>query len=509
MKKVIVIGAGMGGLSAAARLAKAGFEVVVYEQAGFTGGKCRTEWIGDYGFDTGPSLLTIPAVYRDLFKKTGKRLELVLELEPVDPAFQYNFPDGTTLLFPNLSLPKICEEIDRVLGKTAGNEWHALMQKAEAMWDVSRVPFVESELESIPRLLKRKNFLQDLMTIAPFTSLRKLTRAYTKNIYLQKIIDRYATYTGSDPRRTPAVLLTIAFIESSFGAWHIKGGIGKLAQALTDRCIELGVTFHVNSSVDEIIVDSGVAVGIRIGSERIDADYVVANADAELVYNTLLAPKIKAATSERRKLKKSTKSLAGFSLLLGLDNRKISGDAPVLNHHNVYFPENYDREFDQIFQDQVPVSDPTIYICVPQDSSMVNGAGKEAWFVLVNAPRHDPVGGWDWSKNPEQYAQMLIKRLDELGLQVSERLDVMEFRTPLDLQNSVAAPGGSIYGTSSNGSRAAFLRAKNVSPIASLYCVGGSAHPGGGLPLVGISGELVAESIIALQKGEGISRDHH
>ena len=134
---------------------------------------------------------------------------------------------------------------------------------------------------------------------------------------------------------------------------------------------------------------------------------------------------------------------------------------------------------------------------------MVNGAGKEAWFVLVNAPRHDPVGGWDWSKNPEQYAQMLIRRLDELGLQVSERLDVMEFRTPLDLQNSVAAPGGSIYGTSSNGSRAAFLRAKNVSPIASLYCVGGSAHPGG------ISGELVAESIIALQKGEGISRDHH
>ena len=126
---------------------------------------------------------------------------------------------------------------------------------------------------------------------------------------------------------------------------------------------------------------------------------------------------------------------------------------------------------------------------------MVKGENKENWFVLVNAPRHDPEKGWDWQKNPADYAKKIIAKLDSLGLRVSERLDVMEFRTPFDLENSALAPGGSIYGTSSNGGRSAFLRAKNRSPLKNLYCVGGSAHPGGGLPLVGISAEIVAQAI--------------
>ena len=180
-----------------------------------------------------------------------------------------------------------------------------------------------------------------------------------------------------------------------------------------------------------------------------------------------------------------------------------------MNHHNVYFPQDYDREFDQVFDLNEPVDDPTIYICAPNDPSMVKDPHQEAWFVLVNAPRHDPLHGWDWSKDPESYAKKIIAKLDALGLRVSERLDVMEFRTPQDLENLTGAPGGSIYGTSSNGKRAAFLRAKNRSDIPNLYSVGGSAHPGGGLPLVGISGELVAESIIALQGGVGVAKDYH
>jgi phytoene dehydrogenase-like protein len=126
---------------------------------------------------------------------------------------------------------------------------------------------------------------------------------------------------------------------------------------------------------------------------------------------------------------------------------------------------------------------------------MVDSPNKESWFVLINAPRHDPADGWDWQRDPESYAKRIIEKLDSLGLRVSERLDVMEFRTPYDLENSVGAPGGSIYGTSSNGSRSAFLRARNRSPLKNLYCVSGSAHPGGGLPLVGISAEIVAEAI--------------
>jgi len=168
---------------------------------------------------------------------------------------------------------------------------------------------------------------------------------------------------------------------------------------------------------------------------------------------------------------------------------------PDLSHHNVYFPQDYDAEFDEIFTKKVPVSDPTIYICAPRDRQMVKRDNTESWFVLVNAPRHEPGIGWDWSGDSASYAKMIIEKMDSLGLQVSSRLDMLEYRTPLDLQNSTGAPGGSIYGTSSNGARSAFRRAKNRSPVHGLYCVGGSAHPGGGLPLVGISGELVADAI--------------
>ena len=495
MSKVIVIGAGIGGMSAAARLAKAGHDVTIFEGSDRTGGKCRTKWIGNYAFDTGPSLLTLPAVYRDLFLKTGKRIEHILKIDPVDPAFEYNFADKTKITFPNLSLKGTCDSIESVLGKEAGNQWHNLMQRAEHMWDVSRGPFVESELKSISSLIAKKGFLANLRVIAPLTSLRKLTGKYTKNPYLSKIIDRYATYSGSDPRKVPAVLLTIAFVESSFGAWHIKGGIGQLSTAIENRCRELGVKFELNTSVTRITTENSAASGVEVNGKFYPADFVVANADADLVYNKLLDGKIKEISPERKKLAKATKSLAGFSLLLGLDNSKISGPAPKMPHHSIYFPEDYDAEFDDIFVKKIPVNDPTIYICVPTDSDMVKGNNLEAWSVLINAPRHEPGTGWDWNKDATFYATKIIAKLDELGLRVSERLDVMEFQTPADLEQEVSAPGGSIYGTSSNGARSAFLRASNTSPLKNLYCVGGSAHPGGGLPLVGISAEIVAEAI--------------
>ena len=495
MSKVIVIGAGIGGMSAAARLAKAGHDVTIFEGSDRTGGKCRTKWIGNYAFDTGPSLLTLPAVYRDLFLKTGKRIEHILKIDPVDPAFEYNFADKTKITFPNLSLKGTCDSIESVLGKEAGNQWHNLMQRAEHMWDVSRGPFVESELKSISSLIAKKGFLGNLKVIAPLTSLRKLTGKYTKNPYLSKIIDRYATYSGSDPRKVPAVLLTIAFVESSFGAWHIKGGIGQLSTAIENRCRELGVKFELNTSVTRITTENSAASGVEVNGKFYPADFVVANADAELIYNKLIDRKVNEASRERKKLAKATKSLAGFSLLLGLDNSKISGPAPVMPHHSIYFPNDYDAEFDDIFVKKIPVNDPTIYICAPTDSDMVKGNNLEAWSVLINAPRHEPGTGWDWNNDATFYATKIIAKLDELGLRVSERLDVMEFQTPADLEQEVSAPGGSIYGTSSNGARSAFLRASNTSPLKNLYCVGGSAHPGGGLPLVGISAEIVAEAI--------------
>ena len=494
MANIVVIGAGIGGMSAAARLAKVGHEVTIYENSDRSGGKCRTEWFGDYAFDTGPSLLTLPAVYRDLFLKTGKRIEHVLNIKPVDPAFNYHFSDGSSVLFPNLSNPNTYNEIEKSYGLVASNQWKELIDRAERMWEVSREPFIESELNSIFSLLKRKNLLRDIKEIAPFTSLRKLSEKLKLDPHLQMIVDRYATYTGSDPRSAPAVLLTIAFVESTFGAWHIEGGVGQLSTALEQRCSDLGVKFKFNTLVSQILVNNNHSTGIKTSEgKEFKADLVVANSDAEYIYNKLLANNVNAARSERRKLKFATKSLSGFSLLLGLDNSK--GKAVPIDHHNVYFPNNYDAEFDDVFTKQIPVQDPTIYICAPKDPHMTKGENKEAWFVLVNAPRHQVVGGWDWREGGAEYAQKIIRKLDDLGLNVSSRLDFMKYRTPADLENYAMAPGGSIYGSSSNSAASAFLRTKNRSKIKGLFCVGGSSHPGGGLPLVGISAEIVANAI--------------
>lgn len=494
MAKISVVGAGIGGMSAAARLAKQGHQVTVFENSDQSGGKCRTEWFGDYAFDTGPSLLTLPAVFRDLFLKTGKRIEHILDISPVDPAFNYNFADGSKVTFPNLSNPKTYQEIEKSFGISASQSWRQIIERSEKMWEASRDSFIESELTSIWPLLLRKNLINQINQISPFTSLRSLSEKLNLDPHLKMIIDRYATYTGSDPRSAPAVLLTIAFVESTFGAWHIKGGIGQLSVALEQRCRDLGVDFQFKSLVTKILVERNKVEGVVLSEGKIiKSDLVVSNSDAEYTFNSLIGNEVSSARGERRKLKSATKSLAGFSLLLGLDNKKSK---PVdVKHHNVYFPENYDLEFDQIFTQKVPVTDPTIYLCAPKDSSMVKNANKESWFVLVNAPRHEPESGWDWKDGGQEYAQKIISKMDDLGLNVTNRLDFMEYRTPADLENYAMAPGGSIYGTSSNSPVSAFLRARNRSKVKGLFCVGGSAHPGGGLPLVGISAEIVAKAI--------------
>ena len=490
-EEIAVIGAGIGGLCTAARLAKAGHRVTIFEASDRTGGKCRTEWIGRYAFDTGPSLLTLPAVYRDFFQRTGEVMGRVVELEEVNPSFDYRFHDGKSVQFANLSRKKTLEAISQSLGDLSATEWERVMLRAEAMWDVSREPFVESELKSPISLLKRPRVLRDLATIAPWKSLRGLK---IESPYLSKIMDRYATYSGSDPRSAPAVLSTIAFVEEAFGAWHIKGGIGTLSEKITQRCEKLGVAINLNTFVTEITHQGNKVTGLIANGEHRSFDRIVANTDAQFLYEKLL-PGSGTAKKVAKSLSKSEPSLAGFSLLLGLK----PSTAPALSHHTILFPEDYDAEFESIFTTKTPVEKPTIYICAPNDPLMVKDAGHEAWFVLVNAPRHSKGSdGFDWSdaEFARRYANSIIDQIEARGISIRDRLEVLEIRTPLDLQNSVHAPGGSIYGTSSNGARSAFARAKNRSPIKGLYLVGGSAHPGGGLPLVGLSAEIVANAIL-------------
>jgi len=306
------------------------------------------------------------------------------------------------------------------------------------------------------------------------------------------LLDRYATYTGSDPRRAPAALATVPYVEQTFGAFHVGGGVRRLADALHARSLERGVSYRLSTDVVEVVTDAARVTGVRLADgELLPADVVVANADATHLYRDLVHDQ--RGSDPLRRLRKATPSLSGFVLLLA-----VRGRTPDLLHHNVWFPQDYDAEFDAIFgRDARPVDDPTVYVCAPDDDLMRPDGDHESWFVLVNAPRHSTRGergtvDWTVPGLAEAYRDRVLAVMAARGFDVRDRLLWSEIRTPADLERETRAPGGSIYGTSSNGARAAFLRPANVSPVPGLYLVGGSAHPGGGLPLVGMGAEIVA-----------------
>jgi phytoene desaturase len=499
MARVVVIGAGMGGLAAAARLATVGHRVVVCEQAEQVGGKLARFSRDGFTFDTGPSLLTLPAVYRDLFIKTGKPIEDSIELVEVDPAFRYRFPgsdDGgaTWLDVPNASQARLRAALDETLGPGAGDDWGRFLERAHAIWQATRGPFLESPLGGARDLLGLARRTGDLRTVAPWQSLRSLGRRYLRDPRLRMLLDRYATYTGSDPRRAPAALAVVPYVEQTFGAWHVRGGLHRLADAVHERALLRGVQVRTGADVTRLLVDGGRAAGVELATgERLPADVVVSDADAAQLYEDLLPPTADGGRTPRRRLRRATPSLAGFVLLLA-----VRGRTPGLAHHTVLFPRDYDAEFDAVFgRSARPVADPTVYVCAPEDPDM-RPEGHEAWFVLVNAPRHGTCqGAVDWNAPgvAGAYADRVLQVLAERGLDVRGRLLWREVRTPADLEVATRSPGGAIYGTSSNGARSAFLRPANRSPVAGLFLVGGSAHPGGGLPLVGLSAAIVANLV--------------
>lgn len=495
MANIIVIGAGMGGMACAARLASKGHAVQVLEHNETWGGKLGYVEHDGYKFDTGPSLLTLPAVYRDLFLKTGVALEDSIEIVDLDTAFRYQFADGTVLKMPGTGIGRCAQAIGDSLGGNSADQWRDFMRRAAQMWSVTRKPFLESELHGLKSLLALSWRINDIRTIAPTKTLRDMANHYLDDPRLLALVDRYATYTGSDPRQAPAALATVPYVEQMFGAYHVAGGLRELGRALYERASSIGVEFEFGCTVANIATEPKVS-GVTLDDGRfISADIVVANSDASNVYQHLLSPAAQLRTkSAKKSLAKATPSLSGFVIL-----QAMTGKTPDFEHHNVFFPENYDDEFDSIFgigKKVSPVADPTIYICSPNDSKMVPH-GNESWFILINAPRHDPANGVDWS-NPElksSYTEQILLALSSRGLSSNNRVNWQTTITPDELERNTLAPGGSIYGTSSNGMRSAFLRPENVTKIPNLYLVGGSSHPGGGLPLVGMSAEIVASHI--------------
>ena len=473
MSRIVVIGAGVGGLTAALRLAAAGHQVEVHERSAVAGGKLGVYERDGFRFDTGPSLLTLPEVFGDLG----------LTPEPLDPVVRHVFPDGT-VLDSSSSHPEFLARIEAALGPAAAADWDRFWDRAARIWQASWRSVLQRPVT--PRSLVGLSWrLGDLLAIAPGSTLRALGRRYLRDPRLRMMLDRYATYTGADPRRAPAALAAIPYAELHFGGWYLPGGLGTLGSALVERCAALGVRIVLNSPVTGIDVAGGRVTGVRLKSgPPVPADVVVSNVDALTTYRDLLpAPARLARLGDR--------SLAGFVLLLG-----VRGTTPALAHHTVFFPRCYDAEFDAIFGSASrrarPATDPTVFVTRAPDPA-VHPAGSEAWFVLINAPRHGTGRlAVDWRRPglADAYGRHILDVLARRGLDVRDRLHFVETRTPADLADSAGAPGGAIYGTAGG-----LVRPVNHGPVAGLYLVGGSVHPGGGLPMVTLSAQIAAAEI--------------
>ncbi|MDP9400390.1 MAG: phytoene desaturase family protein [Actinomycetota bacterium] len=472
--RVVVAGAGVGGLAAAVRLAAAGHEVTVCERGEAPGGKAgRLELDGGFRFDTGPSLLTMPWVLRDLFAATGAPLEEELELVRVEPVTRYRFADGTGFDL-SADLPRAMEALE-AWSPGAGADWARFLGTCAGMWRAGET-FLAGPPPWPPRRPRpgqpRLEPL-DLVRARPWETLRALARGHARDPRLRLVIERFATYAGGDPRRSPAALAVAGYVEHAFGAWHVRGGLYAIVEALARRLGERGGTLRAGTAVTGIERAGRRVVAAQTTAGRLPADLVVWNGDALALARVLgRRPGPRGRAPER--------SVSGFALMLALRSR-----SPATVHHEIRFPARYDAEFDDLFAAGRLVRDPTLYL----STSSVTDPGEapadgENLFVLVNAPAR-PFA-------PEELDRYERTLIDRVG--VRDRLVASARRTPADLERETGAVAGAIYGAAPHGRLASLRRPGPVVPgVRGLLRVGGTGHPGGGLPLVVLGAKMVAD----------------
>lgn len=469
MASIGVIGAGVGAMTSALRLAHDGHQVTVYEKNSCVGGKLASREINGFHFDTGPSLLTWPTVFRQLFSDVGLNLDDYVELDRLAHTFRYNFADGSHFdCFDDAHATSA--SIAENLGATSAREWEAFMAHSERVWHAAQATFLTHSLGEVPRLLASSS-VRSLRHIDAFRSLASRSRSAFSDPRMQAWLNRYSTYSGSDPWRTPASVSCIPHLEQQMGAWHIKGGMTRLGQALHDAFISLGGHLHFGSDVERVISQQG-RIGIQLAGNVTWHDAVVAGCDAEHLYLDLVS------TNKKPRMRRVERSTSGFSMLV-----QVESSTKDIAHHNVWFGNEQRREFHEIANGSL-ASEPTVYACVSAVNDPTQAPnGCENWFVLVNTPPGAEV-------RTVKYGNQVLERLP-----LSDRIKNIEYITPEKYGVHTRSRGGAIYGAASNSRMAAFLRPNNKSRINGLFLAGGSTHPGGGLPLVAQSGNIAASLV--------------
>ncbi|QXJ26554.1 phytoene desaturase [Actinomadura graeca] len=480
-----MVGGGVGGMVAALLLAREGHRVRLHERLDRLGGKLAQHERDGFAFSIGPSLLTLPGLFRDL--GVGR------ELLALDELCRYRFADGSELRAPR-DPRRMAAEVER-LAPGQGTAWTAFYGWADRCLAAARRTFFAGPLIRRPEDAR----IGDLLAVAPGRTLDGLARRFFNDPRLRQYVGRYATYAGSDPYRAPAALGCVPAIEHGDGGWYVPGGLPRIADDLAVLLVAAGVEVHTGSAVARLIAGREAVSGVVLESgERVRGDAVVVNADAASLYGRLLPD-----GRRLRRISRLGPSSSAFLLLAGVEGRTEG-----LAHHSVVFSADYRREFRDIFGLRVPPRDPTVYIgCSAVDDPSQAPPGTENWVMLVNVPAGDPAR---WPMTPDSYRDLVLERLAKRGHDLSGRLRFVETLTPADLRDRYGAWGGAIYGTAYRGRFASFRRPGNRGPRRGLYLVGGSAHPGGGLPLVAMGGRivasLVAEDMARRPAGRGAAR---
>jgi phytoene desaturase len=485
---IVIIGGGVGGLSAAIHLQAAGRQVLVLEKNSNFGGKLGELHSGGYRWDTGPSVLTMRAVFNQLFHSAGRDPGEYFNLSLVEPLTRYFFPDGTVLDFSR-DIEKTVAEIESSnLGDRDG--YRAFLKYADGLFRVLLPIFIQSEPPSLRSLYQTSPL--DPFRLDALRTMQQAIDRYVQSSHLRQILGRFATYVGASPFLAPATLNVITHVELNQGVWYPEGGMYRLSDALVKCASDLGVELRPRQAVEQILVEAGRVKGVRLhGGRQISANVIVSNVDARLLYGSLLDEDPGGKRFAQRIVRQESSS-SGFLMLLGIKRSHTS-----LSHHNVLFSPDYRLEFNQIFQQGIPPTDPTIYVAITSKSTISDAPdGNENWFVMVNVPSIGP--GWSWDENQKNYRDLVLQKLAERGYALGGYVEEEHIITPLDLERNTGSWGGALYGTSSNNRFAAFRRPHNRARYPQgLYLAGGTTHPGGGVPLSALSGGVASKMILS------------
>lgn len=484
-KKALIIGAGIAGIATAIRLVVQGYDVEVFEANSYPGGKLSEFEKDGFRFDAGPSLLTMPQYIDELFTLAGKQPSGYFNYQKLDVVCNYFFEDGSRIK-AYADEGKFATEISRATGEPE----KAIKKYAEnsrKIYSITNHVFLERSLHQLKTYLNW-NTIKSIFSLPQIDAMRAMHKANTSFFKDERVVqffDRYATYNGSNPYSAPATLNVIPHFEQHFGAYFPEGGMYSIVSSLVKLAESLGVKFHYNTPVDEVVLDEQKVKGIKVKGELHEADVVVSNMDVWFTYNKLLKdhPKL-----HPQKILQQERSSSALIFYWGI-NQSFS----ELDLHNIFFSADYKAEFDHIWQQKNIYNDPTVYLNISSKYQADDApAGCENWFVMINVPANT---GQDWDYLIANARENIIAKLSKkLGKDVSQLIVSETILDPRGIESKTSSYQGSIYGTSSNSQFAAFLRhANKSSKIDGLYFCGGSVHPGGGIPLCLLSAKIVSD----------------